>query len=243
MVFGLASLTSWNCPTSINDRLVAASETKETSLFTVYLGCILASRLLQPTSYHYISITGFGMKCPYVWGLLFLFACFQWPPAAHGRLRSSSCLAADSAFLWYDPIGSALYTVHLAFCDTQKSIWYMINVRFSCPKSQNHHPLTSQLTSCHLCQSNKTPAGPVTAKPQENPYDSVELVLTFPVTPATASKFSALAESRQKLPVWVKGWGCCGGRLHERWHQNPTQFQMDTQSRCHEGTEIGMSFL
>lgn len=30
----------------------------------------------------------------------------------------------------------------------------------------------------------------------ENPYDSVELVLTFPVTPATASKFSALAESR-----------------------------------------------
>lgn len=149
MVFGLASLTSWNCPTSINDRLVAASETKETSLFTVYLGCILPSRLLQPTSYHYTSSTGFGMKCPYVWGLLFLFACFQWPPAAHGRLRSSSCLA-DSAFLWYDPIGSALYTVHLAFCDTQKSIWYMINVRFSGPKSQTHHPWTSQLTSCHL---------------------------------------------------------------------------------------------
>ena len=22
------------------------------------------------------------------------------------------------------------------------------------------------------------------------------------------------------------------------WHQNPTQFQMDTQSRCHEGTGI-----
>ena len=150
MVFGLASLTSWNCSTSINDRLVAASETKEPSLLAVYLGCILASRLLQPTSYHYISITGFGMKCPYVWGLLFLFARFQWPPAAHGRLRSSRCLAADSAFLWYDPIGSALYTVHLAFCHTQKPIWYMINVRFSCPKSQNHHPLTSQLTSCHL---------------------------------------------------------------------------------------------
>lgn len=143
MVFGLASLTSWNCPTSINDRLVAASETKETSLFAVYLGCILASRLLQPTSYHFVSITGFGMKCPYVWGLLFLFACFQWPPPAHGRLRSSSCLAADSACLWYDPIGSALYTVHFAFRDTQ-------NVRFSCPKSQNHHPLTSQRTSCHL---------------------------------------------------------------------------------------------
>ena len=42
-------------------------------------------------------------------------------------------------------------------------------------------------------------------RPKENRYDSVELVLTFPVTTATASKFLALAESRQKLPVWVKG--------------------------------------